>query len=163
MTQALANYRICDFTGQLAGAGATRALAAFGAEVIRIEDPVNEGRWDILRGQPPYMDERRGINLGGSFNNHNANKLGITLNLRTERGKELLRDLVRVSDAVTENFSAGVLERLGFGYERLRGAEAGHRLRLQQRLRRERPLPRLQDLGPDRAGDLRADVDLEAP
>ena len=76
MTQALANYRICDFTGQLAGAGATRALAAFGAEVIRIEDPVNEGRWDILRGQPPYMDERRGINLGGSFNNHNTEKLG---------------------------------------------------------------------------------------
>ncbi len=120
MTQALANYRICDFTGQLAGAGATRALAAFGGEVIRIEDPVNEGRWDILRGQPPYPDERRGINLGGAFNNHNTEKLGITLNLRTARGKELLRELVRVSDAVTENFSAGVLERLGFGYEQLR-------------------------------------------
>ena len=120
MTQALANYRICDFTGQLAGAGATRALAAFGAEVIRIEDPVNEGRWDILRGQPPYPDERRGINLGGSFNNHNTNKLGITLNLRSERARELLRQLVRVSDAVTENFSAGVLQRLGFGYEQLR-------------------------------------------
>ena len=120
MARALANYRICDFTGQLAGAGATRALAAFGAEVIRIEDPVNEGRWDILRGQPPYPDERRGINLGGSFNNHNTEKLGITLNLRTERGKELLRDLVRISDAVTENFSAGVMERLGFGYEQLR-------------------------------------------
>ena len=120
MTQALATYRICDFTGQLAGAGATRALAAFGAEVIRIEDPVNEGRWDILRGQPPYVDERRGINLGGSFNNHNTHKLGITLNLRSERAKELLRQLVRISDAVTENFSAGVLERLGFGYEQLR-------------------------------------------
>ena len=120
MARALANYRICDFTGQLAGAGATRHLAAFGAEVIRIEDPVNEGRWDILRGQPPYPDERRGINLGGAFNNHNTEKLGITLNLRTERGKELLRDLVRISDAVTENFSAGVMERLGFGYEQLR-------------------------------------------
>ena len=119
MARALANYRICDFTGQLAGAGATRALAAFGAEVIRIEDPVNEGRWDILRGQPPYPDERRGINLGGAFNNHNTEKLGITLNLRTERGKELLRELVRISDAVTENFSAGVMERLGFGYEQL--------------------------------------------
>ena len=47
MTKALSNLRICDFTGQLAGAGATRHLAAFGAEVIRIEDPVNEGRWDL--------------------------------------------------------------------------------------------------------------------
>ena len=74
MTKALARYRICDFTGQLAGAGATRHLAAFGAQVIRIEDPTNDGRWDILRGQPPYVDERRGINLGGSFNNHNAGK-----------------------------------------------------------------------------------------
>ncbi len=120
MAQALARYRICDFSGQLAGAGSTRHLAAFGAQVIRIEDPTNEGRWDILRGQPPYVDERKGIDLGGAFNNHNAGKLGITLNLRTEHGKELLRELVRVSDVVTENFSAGVMDRLGFGYEQLR-------------------------------------------
>jgi benzylsuccinate CoA-transferase BbsF subunit len=47
-------------------------------------------------------------------------KLGITLNLRTERGKELLRELVRVSDVVTENYAYGVLERWGFGYDQLR-------------------------------------------
>ncbi len=47
-------------------------------------------------------------------------KLGITLNLRTERGKELLAELVPLSNAVTENFAAGVMDRLGFGYERLR-------------------------------------------
>ena len=64
MDQALAGSRICDFTGQLAGAGATRWLAAFGAEVIRIEDPLLEGRWDILRGAAPFRDEQRGINLG---------------------------------------------------------------------------------------------------
>ena len=120
MAGALAGFRICDFTGQLAGAGATRWLAAFGAEVIRIEDPVREGRWDILRGTPPFVDERRGIDMGGAFNNHNAGKLGITLNLRTERGRELLAELVAISDAVTENFAKGVLERWGFGYERLR-------------------------------------------
>lgn len=72
--EALKNLRICDFTGQLAGAGATRHLAAFGAEVIRIEDPVNEGRWDILRGNAPFVDDRRGIELGGAFNNHNVEK-----------------------------------------------------------------------------------------
>ena len=119
MSAALANFRICDFTGQLAGAGATKWLTAFGAEVIRIEDPVREGRWDIMRGGPPFVDERRGINLGGSFNNHNADKLGITLNLRTEKGKEILTEIIKHSDAVTENFSAGVLEKWGFGYEQL--------------------------------------------
>ena len=119
-SQALGNFRICDFTGQLAGAGATKWLASFGAEVIRIEDPVREGRWDILRGSDPFKDDRRGINLGGAFNNHNTDKLGITLNLKTEKGKELLTELIKVSDAVTENFAAGVLDRLGFGYESLK-------------------------------------------
>jgi crotonobetainyl-CoA:carnitine CoA-transferase CaiB-like acyl-CoA transferase len=120
MQQALAGIRICDFTGQLAGAGATKWLAAFGAEVIRIEDPVRQGRWDILRGIGPFKDEQRGLEYGGGFNNHNTGKLGITLNLRTDKGKEILAELVKVSDAVTENFAAGVLERWGFGYEALR-------------------------------------------
>ena len=120
MPGALSSFRICDFTGQLAGAGATKWLASFGAEVIRIEDPVRQGRWDILRGVPPYVDERRGIDLGGGFNNHNTDKHGITLNLRTERGKDLLKRLIEVSDVVSENFAKGVLERWGFGYERLR-------------------------------------------
>ena len=117
---ALAGVRICDFCGQLAGAGATKWLAAFGAEVIRIEDPVREGRWDILRGIGPYVDERRGLEFGGGYNNHNTGKLGVTINVRTARGKALLTELVRQSDCVTENFAAGVLERWGFGYEQLK-------------------------------------------
>ncbi len=120
MPDALSALRICDFTGQLAGAGATKWLASFGAEVIRIEDPVREGRWDILRGIPPFVDERRGIEFGGGFNNHNTNKYGITLNLRTGRAKEILAELVKVSDVVSENFAKGVLERWGFGYEQLK-------------------------------------------
>jgi crotonobetainyl-CoA:carnitine CoA-transferase CaiB-like acyl-CoA transferase len=120
MSEALRRYRICDFTGQLAGAGATKWLAAFGAEVIRIEDPVNEGRWDILRSIPPFVDERRGVDFGGGFQNHNVEKKGITLNLRTERGKELLREIVKRSDVVSENFATGVLENWGFGYEDLK-------------------------------------------
>lgn len=119
MAQALAGYRICDFTGQLAGAGATKWLAAFGAEVIRIEDPVRQGRWDILRGNPPFVDERRGIDLGGAFNNHNTDKLGITLNLKTDKAKDILRRLIAISDVVTENFAAGVLNKWGFSYEQM--------------------------------------------
>lgn len=120
MTSALSSFRICDFTGQLAGAGATKWLAAFGAEVIRIEDPVREGRWDILRGTGPFIDERRGVDLGGAFNNHNTDKYGITLNLRKPKAKQMLADIVRQSDVVTENFAVGVLEKWGFGYEALK-------------------------------------------
>ena len=116
----LAHVRICDLTGQLAGAGATKALAALGAQVIRVEDPVRKGRWDILRGAPPFVDARRGLDLGGGFNNHNTEKLGITINLRTTRGKELLASLIQRCDVVSENFAAGVMERLGFGWEQLR-------------------------------------------
>jgi benzylsuccinate CoA-transferase BbsF subunit len=62
---ALSGIRVCDLSGQLAGAGATRYLAAFGAEVIRIEDPTNQGGWDIVRGAPPFRDDRRGIESAG--------------------------------------------------------------------------------------------------
>ena len=120
MPTALGHLRICDFTGQLAGAGATKWLAAFGAEVIRIEDPVTHGLWDILRPMPPFVDERRGPDFGAGFNNHNVEKLGITLNLRTERAREILAEIVKRSDVVSENFAKGVLERWGFGYERLK-------------------------------------------
>ena len=107
MTAALSHIRVCDLSGQLAGAGATKILAAFGAEVIRVEDPVNRGLWDALRGVGPYVDERRGVNLGVGFNNHNVGKRGVTINLRTDEGKQLLRELIAVSDVVCENFAAG--------------------------------------------------------
>lgn len=117
---ALSHLRICDLSGQLAGAGATKILAAFGAQVIRVEDPSTHGLWDLLRGNGPYVDDRRGVNLGTGFNNHNVGKYGITLNLRTEDGRELLRELIAVSDVVCENFAAGVMEKRGFGYEELK-------------------------------------------
>lgn len=116
---ALTPIRICDFSGQLAGAGATRYLAAMGAQVIRIEDRLSRGGWDMFRGTGPYKDDRRGHNLGGMYNNHNIEKLGITLNAKSLEGQEILRELVSISDVVTENFSAGVMERWGFGYEEM--------------------------------------------
>jgi benzylsuccinate CoA-transferase BbsF subunit len=121
---ALSGIRICDLSGQLAGAGATRLLAAFGAQVIRVEDPVTRGLWDIVRQMPPYLNDDHSHEGGAGFNNHNVEKLGITLNLRTAKGKELLAELVKVSDAVTENFAAGVMARLGFDYEGLRAHKA---------------------------------------
>jgi benzylsuccinate CoA-transferase BbsF subunit len=117
---ALSHVRVCDFGGQLAGAGATKLLAAFGAQVIRVEDPETRGQWDLLRRVGPFLDDRRGVDLGGGFNNHNVGKLGVTINLRTEEGRALLTRLLLECDVVTENFAAGVLEKLGFGYESLR-------------------------------------------
>jgi crotonobetainyl-CoA:carnitine CoA-transferase CaiB-like acyl-CoA transferase len=118
--KALERFRIVDFGGVLAGAGATRILAAFGADVIRVEDPTNQGRWDVIRGSPPYPTGEAGLELSGGFNNHNAEKRGVTLNLKSEGGRQLLRKLIAVSDVVTENFAAGVFARLGFDYPTLR-------------------------------------------
>ena len=116
---ALSGIRICDFTGQLAGAGATKILAMFGAQVIRVEDRLRQGQWDIFRGNGPWTDERRGINLGGTFNNHNVEKMGVTLDMRKPEASEILRELISVSDVVAENFSKGVLDRWGFSYDEM--------------------------------------------
>jgi crotonobetainyl-CoA:carnitine CoA-transferase CaiB-like acyl-CoA transferase len=116
----LSHVRICDLSGLLAGAGATRYLAAFGAQVIRVEQTIHEERrWDFLRGGKKVAG-RAGINLGGTFNNHNVEKLGITLDIKTDEGRALLTRLVEISDVVTENFSGLVMDKLGFGYEQLR-------------------------------------------
>ncbi|MFV9633809.1 CaiB/BaiF CoA transferase family protein [Mycobacterium neumannii] len=124
MTGALSHVRVCDLSGQLAGAGATKILAAFGAEVLRVEDPATQGLWDALRGVGPYVDERRGVNFGAGFNNHNVGKYGVTINMRTPEGKDLLRELISISDVVCENFAAGVLDRRGFGYAELQKIKA---------------------------------------
>lgn len=108
------------------GACATRLLADFGAEVIRIED---RNRLDMPRRLPIYKGEARTYgeedanpdpNKGGLFNNYNRNKLGVTINMRTAKGRALADRLIAASSVVTENFAPGVMERWGLTYERLR-------------------------------------------
>jgi crotonobetainyl-CoA:carnitine CoA-transferase CaiB-like acyl-CoA transferase len=109
------------------GAIATRLLADFGAEVIRIED---RNRLDMPRRLPLYKDggvrsygeedANPDPNKGGMFNNYNRNKFGVTLNMRSPRGRELCEQLVSVSDALTENFAPGVMERWGLTEEHVR-------------------------------------------
>ena len=106
---------------------ATRLLADFGAEVIRIED---RDRLDMPRRLPLYKggvvksygeeETNPDPNKGGLFNNYNRNKLGVTLNMRTERGRELAELLIRNSDCVTENFAPGVMERWGLTEQHVR-------------------------------------------
>ena len=130
-TLPLEGIRIVDLTGMLAGPYATRLLADMGAETIKVE---SLRRYDLTRG-PVQGDARARVYPDGDpgdhptdrssyYNEMNRNKLGITLDLQTDRGREIFLRLVAESDVVIENFSAGVLERLGLGYETLHEARA---------------------------------------
>ncbi|MBI4233517.1 MAG: CoA transferase [Chloroflexi bacterium] len=113
----LEGVRVTDFTWVLAGPYAKKLLADFGALVIKDED--REGR-DLARRLPPFPGRQEGVNRSGYYNNLNRNKLSISLNLRDPRGQETARSLAAISDLVIENFSAGVMERLGLDYPSLR-------------------------------------------
>jgi crotonobetainyl-CoA:carnitine CoA-transferase CaiB-like acyl-CoA transferase len=113
---ALAGVRVVDFTWVRAGPWATRWLGALGAEVIKVEWPLNE-RGRTTGAPPPGIAAT--LNTATNFNDTNANKKGITVNLRTEKGLDLIKQLISVSDVVVENFSARALRSWGLGYEEL--------------------------------------------
>jgi len=135
---ALDGVRILDFTRLGFGAQATLICGALGADVIRVESTT---RPDPIRVMPPYLpepgDRGEGFgaatlanatsaaspNRGGIFYKYNTGgKRSITVDARHPKGLGLLRDLVAVSDVVTESFAAGTLERWGLGYEAQRSA-----------------------------------------
>jgi crotonobetainyl-CoA:carnitine CoA-transferase CaiB-like acyl-CoA transferase len=126
-TGPLAGVRVTDFCWMGVGALATRLLADFGAEVIRIEDRNRldmPRRLPIYKGEPPRAygneDPNPDPNKGGLFNNYNRNKLGVTIDMRTPEGRDVAERLIRVSDAVTENFAPGVMERWGLTEDHVR-------------------------------------------
>lgn len=112
----LAGVRVLDMTNVLAGPFAGYQLALLGAEVIKIETR-NGG--DLARKLGTSAD-LNGQDLGISFLAQNAQKRSITVDLKSERGKEVFARLVADADVLCENFRPGVLERLGFSWERLR-------------------------------------------
>jgi benzylsuccinate CoA-transferase BbsF subunit len=116
LPRALAGVRVLDFTWVRAGPWATRWLGAFGADIIKIEWPEN---LDILRSNrntiPPGMEPNP--NAPGQFADTNANKLGLTINVRTPRGLDLIKRLIAISDVVIENFSSRVMRNWGIGYD----------------------------------------------
>jgi benzylsuccinate CoA-transferase BbsF subunit len=101
----LKGIRILDFSWVLAGPYATRLLADFGAEVIKVQ---------------PLMPEAGDKFSRGYYNTWNRNKLGITLNLASPEGIALAKKLVAVSDAVVENFTPRVMANWGLDYENLK-------------------------------------------
>ncbi len=108
--------RVCDFTWFAAGPIATKMLADYGAEVIKLESMT---RFDRLRFVQPVPDDKAGnLNCGGFFNNFNSSKLSMALNLTHPKAVEIATKLILASDIVVENFSPRVMERLGLTYER---------------------------------------------
>lgn len=117
---ALTGLRIIDLGWAMAGPQATRILADFGAEVIKVE---SRARPDLARTAfGPHVGERT-LDSSGYFNNFNRNKLSVTINMAREEGREVFKRLVAVSDAVLENFSAGVMAKWGLHYEGLRAVK----------------------------------------
>jgi formyl-CoA transferase len=111
--QPLSGVRVIDFTQVMMGPCATQMLADYGADVIKIERP---GAGDLSRSS--IADDPDGLN-NPVFRSLNRNKRSIALDVRGEAGKAIVFDLVKNADVVVNNFRAGVMERMGFGYEAL--------------------------------------------
>ncbi|MEV7045083.1 CoA transferase [Amycolatopsis sp. NPDC051061] len=117
----LRGIRVLDLTNVLAGPYCSYQLMLFGAEVVKVELP---GSGDLARNLgPDAVLNRAGI--GTSFLAQNAGKKSIELNLKDGGQRALFEDLVRGADVVLENYRAGVLDRLGFGWKRLRALNSG--------------------------------------
>lgn len=112
MRHALEGLKVIDLTRVLAGPYATMLLADFGAEIIKIEVPKTG---DDSRAFGPYVNGESAY-----FMSINRNKKSITLNLKTEEGKDILKKLVSQADVLVENFRPGTMEKLGLGYELLK-------------------------------------------
>jgi formyl-CoA transferase len=113
MDKALTGVRVLDLTHVQSGPSCTQILAWFGADVIKVELP---GRGDITRTQlrdVPSVDSLY-------FTMLNCNKRSLTLNLKSDKGRQILTELIKRADVLVENFGPGVLDRQGFQWERIR-------------------------------------------
>ena len=138
MTKALKGVRILDFTHVQSGPTCTQLLAWFGADVIKVERP---GVGDITRGQ--LQDIPNVDSLYFTMLNHN--KRSITLDTKNPKGKEVLTALIKSCDVLVENFGPGVLDRMGFPWEKIHEHQPEDDRGLDQGLR-SRPVRRLQGL-----------------
>ena len=114
----LSGIKVVDFTQFEAGPSCTEALAWFGAEVVKVENPgMGDPGRRLRKGQPdddPYY-----------FHMFNANKKSVTVNLKDPRGLALVKDLLRKADICVENMAPGTIERLGLGYDEVKAINPG--------------------------------------
>ncbi len=113
MSGALAGIRVVDVTNNQAGPSCGQMLAWLGADVIKVEEPDKGDPARHVLNDRPNQDSL-------FFLSFNGNKRSLTLNLKSPKGKDVFRALLKTADVVLENFGPGVLERLGFGYPTLR-------------------------------------------
>jgi alpha-methylacyl-CoA racemase len=119
---ALEGMRVLDLSRLLPGGFCSLLLADFGAEVLKVEDT---GMGDYIRWSPPYHEGAEESAKSALFLALNRGKRSVRLNLKEERGREVLLRLAREYDVLLESFRPGVLDRLGVGYERLRQENPG--------------------------------------
>lgn len=120
MKTALGHVKVLDLTRVLAGPWATQVLADMGAEVIKVERP--QAGDDTRAWGPPFLRDAQGQETTDSsyFLSANRGKKSITVDLSTSEGQQIIRDLARDADVVTENYKVGTLARYGLDYASLK-------------------------------------------
>lgn len=119
--RALEGIRVVDFTQVIAGPFATQHLAYLGADVIKIEQPGVGDQGRQLLGDNDWGE----ADLSPMFLSVNAGKRSITLDLKNEKAKEIVWKLIDSADVLMENYKAGVIEKLGFGYDAVKARKPG--------------------------------------
>jgi len=115
--KALGNLKVIDLTHYIAGPYCTKLLAGFGADVIKVEPPETG---DKMRETGPFFKNKKGSKTSIPFLWLNTGKKSITLNLKSGKGVEILKELICSADILVENFSPGVMARLGLTYDTLK-------------------------------------------
>ncbi len=115
--QIFSDVKVLDLTWYISGPYCTKMLADYGADVIKVERP---GTGDPARLMEPFLDDDPHPDKSLLFSHLNLNKRGITLNLRSDQGRKIIKTLVKDTDILVESFSPGTMDKLGLGYEILK-------------------------------------------
>ncbi|HWQ78699.1 MAG TPA: CaiB/BaiF CoA-transferase family protein, partial [Anaerovoracaceae bacterium] len=114
--QPLKDMTVLDLTRVVAGPYCTMILADLGAKVIKIENPEDP---DYVRTFDPFLGEGEN-RMSGFFAQYNRNKQSVSLNLKKEEAKDMLKEMVKKADVLVENYRGGVMKKLGVGYDVLK-------------------------------------------
>lgn len=115
--KALSGLKVLDLSWHIAGPYCTKLLGDLGAEVLKVEKP---GTGDPSRLEGPFPNDEPDLNASALYTYLNNNKLGITLDLKTEKGRQVVKELVQDADILVENFHPRVMEQLGLSYDVLK-------------------------------------------
>ncbi len=110
------DLKIAAFSWAMVGPLTLKFIADYGATVVRVETSL---RPCVTRTSAPYKDNVPGINRSGYYNHFSANMMSLSLNMNSPQGLEVAKDLIRWADVVMENFTPGVMDKWGLGYEAL--------------------------------------------